>query len=151
MFDKYLVTGASGFLGRAVLAELKTKHANVSVLVMENDPLSDDLPLWVSKTYGDVCDDASLERFFAGSDSKTCVLHCAGIVSVATHPGERIYQVNADKNLYPYAHPFYHRSRFLFDRQIHLSRLFHNVFGHSDSSLHTCLHEDGLFHHVHAA
>ena len=94
MFHKYLVTGASGFLGRTLLAELKEKGAEVRALVIENDPLAKDLPNWVSVVYGDVCDDVSLERFFSGADGKTCVIHCAGIVSVASRPGDRIYRVN---------------------------------------------------------
>lgn len=95
MFQKYLVTGASGFLGRAVLAELKKKDAEICALVLENDPLAGDLPQEVSVVYGDVCDDVSLDRFFSGADSQTCVIHCAGVVSVASHPGARIYRVNA--------------------------------------------------------
>ena len=94
MFRNYLVTGASGFLGQAVLAELKEKNADVCVLAMENDPLAKELPHWVSVVYGDVCDDASLKRFFSRADENTCVIHCAGIVSVASHPGDRIYRVN---------------------------------------------------------
>ena len=94
MFRNYLVTGASGFLGRALLAELKKKDAKIRVLVLENDPLAKDLPQGISIVYGDVCDDASLDRFFSGADSETCVIHCAGIVSVASHPGDRIYRVN---------------------------------------------------------
>ena len=94
MFHTYLVTGASGFLGRAVLAELKKKGVPIRAFVMENDPLAAGLPEGVSAVYGDVCDDASLERFFSGADNGTCVIHCAGIVSVASHPGERIYRVN---------------------------------------------------------
>lgn len=94
MFHTYLVTGASGFLGRAVLAELKKKGVPIRALVMENDSLAAGLPVDVSVVYGDVCDDASLERFFSGAESGTCVIHCAGIVSVASHPGERIYRVN---------------------------------------------------------
>lgn len=94
MFHTYLVTGASGFLGRAVLAELKKKGVPIRALVMENDPLASGLPEGVSVFYGDVCDDASLARFFSGADSGACVIHCAGIVSVASHPGERIYRVN---------------------------------------------------------
>ena len=70
MFHRYLVTGASGFLGRTVLATLKEKDAEVRALVMENDPLAKDLPHWVSVVYGDACDDASLERFFSGADGK---------------------------------------------------------------------------------
>ena len=94
MFDRYLVTGASGFLGRAVLAELKKKDTEVRALVMKNDPLAKDLPHWVSISYGDICNDASLDHFFSDADEKTCVIHCAGIVSVASRPGDRIYWVN---------------------------------------------------------
>ena len=94
MFHTYLVTGASGFLGRAVLAELEKKGAPVRALVIKNDPLAAELPEDVSVVYGDVCDDGSLEHFFSGADERTCVIHCAGIVLVASHPGERIYRVN---------------------------------------------------------
>ena len=94
MFHTYLVTGASGFLGRAVLTELKKKGARIRALVLENDPLAAELPEGVSVVRGDVCDDASLEHFFFGADSGTCVIHCAGIVSVASNPGNRIYRVN---------------------------------------------------------
>lgn len=94
MFRNYLVTGASGFLGRAVLAELKKKDTEIRVLVLENDPLAADLPQGISVVYGDICDDTSLDRFFSGADKETCVIHCAGIVSVASHPGGRIYRVN---------------------------------------------------------
>lgn len=94
MFDKYLLTGASGFLGRAVLAELNKKDAEVRALVTENDPLAKDLPHWVSVFRGDVCDFASMEPFFSGADEKTCVIHCAGIVSVASRPGSQLYRVN---------------------------------------------------------
>ena len=94
MFHTYLVTGASGFLGRAVLSELKKKGVPIRALVMENDPLAAELPEDVSVVYGDVCNDGLLEHFFFGADEKTCVIHCAGIVSVASHPGERIYRVN---------------------------------------------------------
>ena len=94
MFQKYLVTGASGFLGRAVLSELQRKNARIHALVQEGDPLENNLPPEISVYYGDVCDDTSLEPFFSDADSDTCVIHCAGIVSVASHPGERIYKVN---------------------------------------------------------
>ncbi|MBR2716680.1 MAG: NAD-dependent epimerase/dehydratase family protein, partial [Oscillospiraceae bacterium] len=94
MFQKYLVTGATGFLGRAVLAELKGKDAEIRALVLEGDPLARELPQDIRPVYGDICDEASLHRFFSGADQSTCVIHCAGIVSVASHPGDRIYQVN---------------------------------------------------------
>ena len=65
MFEKYLITGASGFLGRAVISELKKKNARISALVLENDPLAKELSQDISITYGDVCDDETLTRFFS--------------------------------------------------------------------------------------
>lgn len=94
MFQKFLVTGASGFLGRALIAELQKKDTQICALIMENDPLERELPQSISVVYGDICDDTSLDRFFSSADSATCVIHCAGIVSVASHPGEKIYEVN---------------------------------------------------------
>ena len=96
MFEKYLITGATGFLGRTVLAQLKDAKAEVRALVMDGDPLARELPQSVRVVTGDVCDEAALGRFFAGADEQTCVIHCAGIISVATHPGDRIYRVNVD-------------------------------------------------------
>ena len=43
---------------------------------------------------GDVCDKNSLADFFADADSRTCVIHWAGIVSVASRPSQKLYQVN---------------------------------------------------------
>ena len=96
MFEKYLITGATGCLGRTVLAQLKDAKAEVRALVMDGDPLARELPQNVRVVTGDVCDEAALGRFFVGSDEHTCVIHCAGIISVATHPGDRIYRVNVD-------------------------------------------------------
>lgn len=38
MFDKYLVTGATGFLGRAVAEEIVRRKAQVHALVLHDDP-----------------------------------------------------------------------------------------------------------------
>ena len=96
MFEKYLITGATGFLGRTVLAQLQDSPAEIRALVMDGDPLAQALARNVRVLTGDVCDEVSLERFFAGADEHTCVIHCAGMISVATHPGDRIYRVNVD-------------------------------------------------------
>ena len=94
MYNKYLITGATGFLGRTVVNALLAQNANVYALVMNNDPLVSELPSEVFITYGDVCDTISLDKFFSQADNNTCVIHCAGIVSVASNPGTKIYQVN---------------------------------------------------------
>jgi len=94
MFDKYLVTGATGFLGRAVAGGAGRRQAQGAALVLHDDPYTDLLPKEVRTVIGDVCDKSSLSDFFADADSRTCVIHCAGIVSVASRPGPRLYQVN---------------------------------------------------------
>ena len=93
-FDLYLVSGASGFLGRAVIAELLKNQCKVRALVLENDPLSTLLPPDIEIIYGNVCDHESLERFFARTGKKTCVIHCAGIISIASKSSDNIYRVN---------------------------------------------------------
>ena len=94
MFDKYLITGATGFLGRAVAEELVRRKAQVHALVLHDDPYINLLPKEVHTVIGDVCAENSLTDFFADADGRTCVIHCAGIVSVASRPGPRLYQVN---------------------------------------------------------
>ena len=93
MFDQYLITGATGFLGRAVAEELVRRRAQVHALVLHNDPYIHLLPKEVHTVVGDVCVKNSLTDFFADADGRTCVIHCAGIVSVASRPGSRLYQV----------------------------------------------------------
>ena len=94
MFRHYYLTGATGFLGRQVAAALAEQDAAYSALVMKNDPLAEELPGNARIFYGDVCDMDSLALFLAEADEESCLIHCAGIVSVASEPGERLYQVN---------------------------------------------------------
>ena len=94
MYNQYLLTGATGFLGRAVAEELVRRGARVRGLVLPGDPYSDLLPREVERVSGDVCDEDALGAFFAQTDGNTCVIHCAGIVSVASRPGAKLYQVN---------------------------------------------------------
>ena len=62
--------------------------------MLHDDPYINLLPKEVHTVIGDVCVKNSLTDFFADADSRTCVIHCAGIVSVASRPGSRLYQVN---------------------------------------------------------
>lgn len=94
MYNKYLVTGATGFLGRAVVEELARRGAQVHALALPDDPYTHLLPKEVRTVTGDVCESDGLADFFADADSRTCVIHCAGIVSVASRPGPKLYQVN---------------------------------------------------------
>ena len=99
MYQNYLITGTTGFLGRAVLQLLLLHGCRVAALVAEKDPLCDTLPEGVSRYRGDLTDKASMRDFFAGGGSSFCVLHCAGMVSIASRPGEIVYRVNVDDGL----------------------------------------------------
>ena len=94
MYDRYIITGATGFLGRAVAEELVRRGAQVYALVLDNDPYKALLPKEVKAVTGGVCTESTLASLFEDADSRTCVIHCAGIVSVASRPGATIYQVN---------------------------------------------------------
>ena len=94
MYKKYFVTGATGFLGKAVVQRLLTKAADIYALVMKDDPLAATLPNGIYVCVGNVCDPSSLDSFLDGADGQSCVIHCAGIVSVASRPGEQLYNVN---------------------------------------------------------
>lgn len=94
MYQNYLITGATGFLGRAVLQLLLAHSCRVLALVMDKDPLAYTIPENVTVFCGDLTDKDTLHSFFAAGGDSFCVLHCAGIVSIASKPDEAIYRVN---------------------------------------------------------
>ena len=94
MYQTYLITGATGFLGRAVLQLLLAHSCRILALVMDKDPLAYTIPENVTVFCGDLTDKDTLRSFFAAGGDDFCVLHCAGIVSVASKPDEAVYRVN---------------------------------------------------------
>ena len=66
-YSTYLVTGAAGFLGHAVLLELQRvcPEAAIYALVLPGDPLAGTLPPGVHPVEGDVTDPHTLGPFFA--------------------------------------------------------------------------------------
>ena len=94
MYNTYLITGSTGFLGRTVTQELIRRGARVRALLLPDDPYAQELPQALDTLSGDICDAESLKQFFGGADSQSCLIHCAGIVSVASRPGNKLYQVN---------------------------------------------------------
>ena len=94
MYQNYLITGATGFLGSVVVQLLLAHGCRVLALVKNSDPLICTLPKHVAVFYGDLTDKESLRDFFAAGGDNFCVLHCAGLISIASKPDEAIYRVN---------------------------------------------------------
>lgn len=93
MNEKYLITGVAGHLGSAIIRELLKRDQFVRGLVLpgeKNIPEGD----W-EVFYGDVCDKESLKNLFRDVDgAKVIVIHCAGIVSIASGFIQKVYDVN---------------------------------------------------------
>ncbi|MFR5761218.1 MAG: SDR family oxidoreductase [Oscillospiraceae bacterium] len=63
MYQNYLITGATGFLGRAVLQLLLAHSCRVLALVMDKDPLAYTIPENVTVFCGDLTDKDTLRSF----------------------------------------------------------------------------------------
>lgn len=88
----YLVTGAAGHLGRAVIDELNNKGMESRAFVLEGEKnIPENIPIF----YGDVFNKESIKLCFEGLDSSNLVvIHCAGIVSIASKVSDLLYNVN---------------------------------------------------------
>ena len=92
---KVLVTGATGFLGRHVVAALRARGREVVALVRDPDSeaargLAEGGAVL---TVGDVLEGASVEAAAAGC---TALLHCAGMVSRSKHDATAMTRVNVE-------------------------------------------------------
>lgn len=74
----YLVTGAAGYLGGEVCRQIVSRGLQGRALVLPRDKTAKYIPKEIEQYEGDLCDVASLERFFqVGPGVETVVLHCA--------------------------------------------------------------------------
>lgn len=94
MYTTYLVTGATGYLGNTVVRKLASQGVHIRALVMPGDRLAKLLPEGVETFTGRVDDTTSMEDFFAGAGEGCCVIHCAGIISIASVKDDRLDRVN---------------------------------------------------------
>ena len=69
---EYIVTGATGFLGGAVVRELISRGRSVTALALPGDPLLPLLPEGAFVRFGDVTDRASLIPAFEGGGGLPC-------------------------------------------------------------------------------
>ena len=89
---EYIVTGATGFLGGAVVRELISRGHSVTALALPEVPLLPLLPEGAIVRFGDVTDRATLIPVFEGAEGCR-VIHCAGMVSVAAGKGEALGRI----------------------------------------------------------
>lgn len=89
----YLVTGAAGHLGSVVVRQLLAQGCRVRALVLPNEA---NAPQGALEIYhGDVCSKDSLRAFFAhDAEQALVVIHCAGIVSIASRYNQKVFDVN---------------------------------------------------------
>lgn len=95
MSKLYLLTGGTGHLGTVLISRLLERKEKVRALVLpsEKDLIKDDVEICI----GNVTDRDSLKEFFqiAGYSSVT-LIHCAGIVSIASNPSKALWPVNVN-------------------------------------------------------
>ncbi len=95
MSKLYLLTGATGHLGTVLISKLLERNEKIRVLVLpsEKDLIKEDVEICI----GNVADRESLKDFFklAGYSNVT-LIHCAGIVSIASKPNKALWPVNVN-------------------------------------------------------
>lgn len=91
----YLVTGAAGFLGSNICAQLLERGERVRAFVLEGDKAAQYLPKEVEIVYGNLCDKASLKPFFTVDEGVTTVcIHVASMVTVNPYYRKALLDVN---------------------------------------------------------
>jgi len=93
VYEKYLVTGAAGHLGATIIRELLSRGKSVRALVLPDEKNLPEGDLEICR--GDIRYKTSLVDFFKSQNNeKLIVIHCAGIVSIASRFVQEIYDVN---------------------------------------------------------
>lgn len=88
----YLVTGAAGHLGSVLTRQLVETGKTVRVLVL---PQERHLPEKAEIYFGDVLAKESMKPSFENLNGRDLVvIHCAGIVSIASKYNQKVYDVN---------------------------------------------------------
>ena len=100
--ELYIVTGAAGNLGSAIVRDLVSKNLPVRAFVLRGEEAAKHLPKEAQVIEGDVTDISSLETLFADIPENTSVycIHCAAMVSVSNLVAEKIWHVNVDGTQY---------------------------------------------------
>ena len=96
--ELYIVTGAAGNLGSAIVRKLVSDNKSVRAFVLRGEEAAKHLPEQAQVVEGDVTDVETLETLFADIPEGTAayVIHCAAMVSVSNLVADRIWNVNVN-------------------------------------------------------
>ncbi len=96
--ELYIVTGAAGNLGSAIVRNLVTNGKAVRSFVLRGEEAAKHLPEGANIYEGDVTDVSTLDTLFSDIPENTAVycIHCAAMVSVSNLVADKIWHVNVD-------------------------------------------------------
>ena len=91
----YLLTGAAGFLGSNICAQLIERGEKVRAFVLKGDPAIQYIPEGVEICEGDLCSAEDCDRFFTVPEGyETICIHCASMVTIHPDYNEKLMAVN---------------------------------------------------------
>ncbi|MFA0815913.1 MAG: NAD-dependent epimerase/dehydratase family protein [Anaerofustis sp.] len=91
----YLITGAAGFLGSNICNQLLERGDYVRAFVLSGDKSVKFLSKEVEICEGDLCDPASIDRFFKiPQGMESVVIHCASMVTVNPDFNQKLVDIN---------------------------------------------------------
>ena len=114
--DLYIVTGAAGNLGSAIVRKLVSDGKAVRSFVLRGEEAAKHLPEGANVIEGNVTDISTLETLFADipEGTTTYVIHCAAMVSVSNLVADKIWHVNVDGTQYVIDKCREHNARLIF-------------------------------------
>ena len=91
----YLLTGAAGFLGSNICAQLIERGEKVRAFVLKGDPAIQYIPEGVEICEGDLCSAEDCDKFFTVPEGyETICIHCASMVTIHPDYNEKLMAVN---------------------------------------------------------
>ena len=93
--ELYIVTGAAGNLGSAIVRNLVANGKAVRSFVLRGEEAARHLPEGANVYEGDVTDVSTLDTLFSDIPENTAVycIHCAAMVSVSNLVADKIWHV----------------------------------------------------------